>query len=206
MQPAAVGGPAPPLEECAMRCVPVNDVVMGGWRGHFPAVNTGYLPNQPSAQTGLLVVFMVALLFLAGGCASARSAPPSADDARGQIEVRLHEILAAAEQKDFERLDGYHLYGPAFSRFSGSSSARLDADATRRLEHAALGSIEGLKTRMDDLKIDVFGDVAVATFILDYSFQAGDKPVHAKERSTLVMVEERGEWRIAHEHLSTIAP
>jgi len=44
--------------------------------------------------------------------------------------------------------------------------------------------------RADDLKIDVFGNVGIATFILDYSFDSGGVVVHRKERSTLVFVKD----------------
>ena len=115
-------------------------------------------------------------------------------------------MLDAAEKKDFERLDSYHFYGPTFTKFTGSSPERLDTTAARKGEHDGLGSINGLKMRDDDLKIDVFGNTGIATFILTYSFEAGGKTVQGRERSTLVFVKEMGEWKIVHEHLSTIAP
>ena len=60
--------------------------------------------------------------------------------------------------------------------------------------------------RADALKIDIFNNVGIATFILAYSFDSAGGAVHRKERSTLVFVKERGAWKIAHEHLSPIAP
>jgi hypothetical protein len=52
-----------------------------------------------------------ACLMLAAGCASVRTGDLPADDpaARAQIEGRLYEVLAAAESKDFDRLESYHL-------------------------------------------------------------------------------------------------
>jgi ketosteroid isomerase-like protein len=145
--------------------------------------------------------------FLAIGCASQRSANPQAAYAREQtqIEQRLHEVIAAAENKDFNRLDSYHLYGPKFTKFTGTSSERLDAAAGRKGEHDGLGAAKGLKMRADALKVDVFDNVGVATFILVYSFDAGGQTVHRRDRSTLVFVKEGGAWKIAHEHLSPIS-
>src|SRR5882724_6848659 len=79
---------------------------------------------------------------LATGCASPRTADLQADypEERAQIERRLQEVIVAAESKDFARLDSYHLYGPKFTKFSGSSSQRLDAAAGRKGEHDGLGS------------------------------------------------------------------
>jgi ketosteroid isomerase-like protein len=148
------------------------------------------------------------LAWLAVGCASTPHANLQADypQERAQIERRVGEILSAAEAKDFPRLDGYHLYGPKFTKFSGASAERLDAAAGRKGEHDGLGAIKGLKMRAEALKIDVFGEVAIATFILDYSFDSAEGKVERKERSTLVFVQEHGDWKITHEHLSRINP
>jgi len=145
---------------------------------------------------------------LAAGCASLPTTDPQADypEERAQIERRLQEVFAAAVDMDFNRLDGYHFYGSKFTKFSGSSSERQDATTGRKGEHDGLGSIKGLKMRADALKIDVFGNVGIATFILDYSYDSGTETVHAKERATMVFVKESGAWKIAHEHLSPIKP
>ena len=141
-------------------------------------------------------------------CAALRTADVQAGypEERAQIERRLQEVFVAAENKDFIRLDSYHFYGPKFTKFAGSSSERLDAAAGQKGEHDGLGSIKGLQMRADALKIDVFGSVGIATFILDYSFDSGGETFHRKERSTLVFVKESGAWKIAHEHLSAIKP
>jgi ketosteroid isomerase-like protein/catechol 2,3-dioxygenase-like lactoylglutathione lyase family enzyme len=128
----------------------------------------------------------------------------SASSEEEQIRRRLQEILAAAQNKDFAPLDSYHLYGPKFSKFTGSSPDRLDADAARKGEHEGLGAAQHLNMRADALKIDLFGNVAVATFILDYSFEAGGQTVHRQDRSTLLFVKDEGQWKITHEHLSPI--
>ena len=101
-------------------------------------------------------------------------------------------------------LPSYHFYGPKFTKFTTSSPERLDATAGRKGEHDGLGSARGLKMRVDGLKIDIFGNVGIATFVLDYSFDSGGEAVHRKELSTLVFVKEGGAWKIAHEHLSRI--
>ena len=69
--------------------------------------------------------------FVVTGCGSVRTANPLAVYVRGQtqIEQRLQEVFAAAASTDFDRLESYHLYGSEFTKFSGSSSERLDAAA-----------------------------------------------------------------------------
>lgn len=155
-----------------------------------------------------LAFSLLGLACLAAGCASVRPVDLHADnpEAQKQIERRLHQVLAAAGSKDFERLDSYHFYGPKFTRFSGGSPVIMDAAATRKAEHEGLAALQELTMGVDALKIDVFGTVGIATFILNYSFASGDATVRRKERSTLVFVNERGDWKIAHEHLSPITP
>ena len=164
--------------------------------------------NKKIACVILLIASALAVAFPGFGCAAAPAADPQADypAEKAQIERRLQEVIAACTAKDFDRLESYHLYGPKFSKFSGSSPERLDADACRKGERDGLGAIQGLQMRADALKIDVFGTVAVATFILDDSFDAAGKTTHARERSTMVFVKQGGAWRIAHEHLSPIKP
>jgi len=142
---------------------------------------------------------------LLAGCASTPTPKPSADypQARAQIQQRLNEIFDAAEKKDLDRLDSYHLYGPKFSKFAGETFSRQDAATSRQGEHDGLGTINNLSMKADDLKIDLFGDVGIATFVLNYSFKQGTDTVEKKARSTMVFVNESGAWKIAHEHFST---
>jgi ketosteroid isomerase-like protein len=156
-----------------------------------------------------LIASALAVSFVGSGCAAVPAADDPKTDApveKAQIEHQLQEVLAAATAKDFDRLEGYHLYGPKFSKFSGSSPRRLDAVACRKGERDGLGALQGLNMRADDLKIDVFETVGIATFILDYSFMSGDQTTHARERTTMVFVKDGGTWKIAHEHLSSIKP
>jgi ketosteroid isomerase-like protein len=152
----------------------------------------------------------VAASLLAGliaiGCAAPQPANTQDEYAqeKSQIAQRLQEVITACESKDFTRLDSYHLYGPRFTKFSNSSPAILDAAAAKEGEHRGLGAATGLRMRADSLNVDVFGNVGIATFILDYSFQSGGQTLSRKERSTLVFVRDAGQWRIIHEHLSPI--
>jgi ketosteroid isomerase-like protein len=143
-------------------------------------------------------------LLVLSGCASAPAGRSPADEARGQAEIRrrLDEIVDACEKKDFERLDSYHLYGPKFTKFTPEAAERLDAEAGRKGEHDGLSGAADLVMKIDRLKTDLFGNVAVSTFMLNYSFKTGTNTVQRSARSTMVFVKENGDWKIAHEHLS----
>jgi ketosteroid isomerase-like protein len=161
----------------------------------------------PRLDLAAVLVGALALAMLAAGCAAPGTANVQTDrpKEREQIERRLQEVLVAAERKDFDRLESYHLYGPGFTRFSGESPVRQDAAATRKSERDGLASLTGLTMRAEQLKIDVFGDVGIATFILDCSFDTAGRTVHKTDRTTLVFVKEGREWKIAHEHLTPVA-
>ena len=122
------------------------------------------------------------------GCAFARSANANINDMSQQrlVQRRLEEVFDAAEKKALARLDSYHLYGPKFTKFDAGQRGRLDATAGRKGEHDGLASIVGLSMKAEDLKIDLFGDTAIATFILNYNFKAGLETIEKQERSTLV--------------------
>jgi len=148
------------------------------------------------------------LAVLATGCASRQAVEPRGDHSKekAQVERALQAVFEAAEAKDFERLDSLHAYGPKFTKFTSSSPERLDAAASREGEHVSLGPLQDLQMRADGLKIDLFGGVAITTFILDYSFESQGQTVRRKARSTIVFVKQDGTWKICHEHLSSLQP
>lgn len=120
-----------------------------------------------------------------------------------QVEATLYGIMEAAQRKDFARLAGYHLHSPKFTKFDDFEPLdRQDAATAQRSEEEGLGAVENFRYRLDDLKIDVFGPVAVATFIFDYGFEADGEDMSVRARSTMVFVTDRDEWKIAHEHFS----
>ena len=150
----------------------------------------------------IAVAAMVGLVV--GGCASGPRGNVAAQQPKEAKEIagRLQEIMDACEKKDFVRLESYHLYGPKFTKFSTESAGRLDAESARKGERDGLSAVNGLSMRADGLKIDVFGKVGIATFVLNYSFKKGEDTIEKQAKTTMVFVKEDGEWKIAHEHLS----
>jgi len=140
------------------------------------------------------------------GCASGPRGKVAAAQPKEAKEIagRLQEIIDACEKKDFDRLERYHLYGPKFTKFSAESVGRLDADVARKGERDGLSAANGLSMRPDGLKIDVFGKIGIATFVLNYSFKAGEQTIEKQAKTTMVFVKDGKEWKIAHEHLSAI--
>jgi ketosteroid isomerase-like protein len=134
--------------------------------------------------------------------------PMESNEAQAEVAARLDEIMAAAEARDVDRLESYHLFGPRYTKFDDwEPLERQDAATARTLEREAISGADGLETQIEDLKVDVFGATAVATFVFAYSFSAGDGRMAVRARSTLVLVrdDERG-WLIVHEHFSPFSP
>jgi ketosteroid isomerase-like protein len=147
------------------------------------------------------------LPLLTAGCVSGPGFGPervSGDVER--VEERVRSICDAVQKRDLARLDSYHYYGPKFSKFDASSPNRMDADAASAGEHAGIIRAQNLSLQTHDLKVDLFGNTAVVTCILESQFRLGNQPMQRQSRTTFVMVKEHGDWFIVHEHLSPITP
>ena len=124
-----------------------------------------------------------------------------------EIEKRLSVILDAVRAKDFERLAGYHLHSSKFTKFNEAEPMRrLDIDENNRTEQEEFAAVDRFVGTIPDLQVDVFGPAAIATGILEYTFEAGEESGTGAIRMTLVFANDGGDWKIAHEHLSTFAP
>ncbi len=119
------------------------------------------------------------------------------------VARRIDQILAAVTAKDFDRLAGYHLAGPKFTKFDDAEPLdRQDAATSARMEAEQFTAVEDLDARFDDLKIDVFGPVAIATGVFVWDCTVEGRPVSGRTRSTVVFVAHGAQWLIAHEHHS----
>src|SRR5258706_5351967 len=87
---------------------------------------------------------IVAILLV--GCATSPTAKLTADhpNEQAQIRLRLSEIFDAAKKKDLDRLDGFHFYGPKFTKFAAETPDRQDSTTARQGEHYGLGSANDL--------------------------------------------------------------
>ena len=122
------------------------------------------------------------------------------------VSARIEEILDAVRVKDFDRLAAYHLAGPKFTKFDDVEPFDWqDAETAMRAEVEEFSALEDFDGGFEDLKIDVFGPVAIATGIFRATYRVGDDTDSAAARSTVVFVDDDGDWLIAHEHHSPFA-
>jgi ketosteroid isomerase-like protein len=125
-------------------------------------------------------------------------------DSQKAVAARLEEILDACRVKDFDRLAAYHLAGPKFTKFDDAEPLdRQDAEIGMRAEVEGFSAIDDFDGRLDDMKIDVFGPVAITTGVFRATFRVGDDQQSVATRTTIVFVDAGGDWLIAHEHHSS---
>jgi hypothetical protein len=96
---------------------------------------------------------------------------------------------------------------PKFTKFDdGEPPERQDAAAGRKGEHDASTALKSFTARIEELKVDVFGNVAVTTFLFPYEAQMEKEKLAGKSRMTMVFAKQGADWKIVHEHGSPYKP
>ena len=134
---------------------------------------------------------------------------PAAGAADGSGEQQavaetIRAVFRAAEQKQVDLLESYHLYGPQFTKFDEFGGGREDAATAQAAERRAVAAVKTFKATVEDLKVDLVGQAAVATFIVTYSAELVDATATGRLRSTVVFAKHRRSWKIVHEHYSAL--
>jgi hypothetical protein len=121
-----------------------------------------------------------------------------------EVERRLEDIMSAARRQAIDELESYHAFGPKFTKFDDFEPLeRQDGETTRRLEREAILGVMEFDPRLVDLKVDVFGPVAVTTFVMDYVVVDDEAERHSfRARATMVLAKDDSGWLIVHEHFS----
>jgi ketosteroid isomerase-like protein len=114
----------------------------------------------------------------------------------------VRTVFRAGEDRDFARLRTFHAEDPAFSRWSNRPGGELlDIAAAHEEEEAAFGALTpGTHVAPEQIRVDLFGPVAVSTFLVHVT--APDGAVLRRRRGTLVWRHDSDGWRIVHEHFS----
>jgi ketosteroid isomerase-like protein len=132
-----------------------------------------------------------------------------ADKDRKDVESVIVAFFEAGKNKDLATIADFHSSRDTFTKFDENPPyTRQDSEQAFVYEQAAFANISDYTYKIDELRVDLFGDAAVATFYLtyggmfvnDYSFEGS--PVRSKTRVTMVLARTPRGWRIAHEHLS----
>jgi ketosteroid isomerase-like protein len=135
--------------------------------------------------------------------------PRPADKDLKDVESVVRAFFDAGKNKDLTSLADFHAPRDHFTKFDENPPyTRQNSDDAFMHEQAAFANISDYKYTLDEFRVDLFQDVAVATFYLtyrgifvnDYSFEGS--PVGSRARVTMVLSRTNRGWKIAHEHLS----
>ena len=133
--------------------------------------------------------------------------PSDAD--KKEIETTIRAFFEAGKNKDLAALADFHAARDRFTKFDENPPyTRQNSDEAFVYEQAAFANISDYDYSIDDLRVDLLGDVAIATFYLsysgmfvnDYSFEGS--PVRARTRVTMVLARTPKGWKAVHEHFS----
>ena len=128
---------------------------------------------------------------------------------RKDVEGVIRAFFDAGKNKDLSALANFHDSRDRFTKFDENPPyTRQNSDEAFVYEQAAFANISDYNYSIEDLRIDVLGETAIATFYLaysgmfvnDYSFEGS--PVGSRARVSMVLARGDVGWRITHEHLS----
>lgn len=144
----------------------------------------------------------VAISCTPGALAGAEEKTDPSGEQESLLEIReaVLKIKADIESSDVAGLQAMHLNSPKFSKFGPRSFERQDVESTNESEARFFSSISDASYEIHDLKIDVFGNVGVATYYPKVSFVRGSERVYSNGRQTLVFLRTEAGWKLVHEH------
>jgi ketosteroid isomerase-like protein len=124
-------------------------------------------------------------------------------EAKKEIMQTLDGIFKSIQDGDADKLISYHAYGPKFTEFR-DAAPRFNSAENEEFERGFVGAISAFDYELVDLQINVFGEVAVVTFLNDFRPTIGGDVVQIWGQVTLVFVKTQSEWKITHEHHSAL--
>jgi ketosteroid isomerase-like protein len=131
------------------------------------------------------------------------------DQAKKEVTAFITAYFEVGKNKDITNLSGFFAPSQYFSKFDESPPyARQDSDDAFMYEQARFANISDYEYKIEELRIDVVGFVAIATFYLDfkgvfvndYSFEGST--VGGRSRVTMVLGKFGEDWKIVHHHSS----
>ncbi|MFQ5921156.1 MAG: YybH family protein [Nitrososphaerales archaeon] len=130
---------------------------------------------------------------------------------RSAVERAVRMAFEIGKSKDLRSIQGMHLNDERFSKFGEMPPyTRMNFSEACMHEELFFASVSDYQFRLEDLRVDLFDDMAVATFLVehsgmlvdDYSFRG--QTMRSKSRGTMIFQKKGSEWLIVHEHFSKI--
>jgi ketosteroid isomerase-like protein len=121
-------------------------------------------------------------------------------ESQAEIREEIYSIVKDAETANIESIKAVHLDSDKFTKFGPRRFGRQDVKSTNESESAFFGSISKYRQEVKDLKIDVFGDIGIATYYPHVSFIRNGEKINSSGRQTFVFLKTDNGWKIVHEH------
>ena len=131
------------------------------------------------------------------------------DQARREVAALITAYFEVGKSKDITSLSRFFAPSQYFSKFDESRPyTRQNSDEAFMYEQARFANISDYEYNIEDLRIDVIGFMAIATFYLDYKgvfvndYSFEGSTIAGKSRVTMVIGKFGDGWRIVHQHSS----
>ena len=127
------------------------------------------------------------------------------------IKKTVYRAFEIGKSKDLQSIQSMHYNDKRFSKFGDTPPyMRMDFNDACMHEELYFASVSDYDFKIEDLRVDIFDDTAIATFLIehtgmlvdDYSFTG--RTMDVKSRATMVFQKKGSEWLITHEHFSKI--
>ncbi|MDA4117279.1 MAG: nuclear transport factor 2 family protein [Thaumarchaeota archaeon] len=133
------------------------------------------------------------------------------DKTKKEVTAFINSYFEVGKSKEITTLSKFFATPQYFTKFDESPPyTRQDSDDAFMYEQARFANISDYEYKIDDLRIDVIGFIAIATFYLgykgvfvnDYSFEGSS--VVGRSRVTMVIGKFGDDWKIVHHHASRL--
>jgi ketosteroid isomerase-like protein len=120
--------------------------------------------------------------------------------AQAELRETVMSIADDIMSANIEGLQTAHLMSDKFTKFGPRKFERQDVSGANASEAAFFSSIDNVNYRVDDLKVDVFGEIGVVTYYPHVTFVKENESRVVDGRQTLVFLKTDNGWKIVHEH------
>ncbi len=127
------------------------------------------------------------------------------------IQRAVYKAFEIGKSKDLQSIQSMHYNDKRFSKFGDTPPyMRMDYNEACMHEELYFASVSDYNFKIEELRVDIFGDIGIATFLIehtgmlvdDYSFTG--RTMSMRSRATMVFQKNGSEWLIIHEHFSRI--
>lgn len=131
------------------------------------------------------------------------------DQARKEVAALIAAYFDIGKTKEVALISKFFAPSRYFSKFDESRPyTRQNAAEAFMYEQARFANISDYQYKIEDLRIDVVGFMAIATFYLDYTgvfvndYSFEGSTVGGRSRVTMVIGKFGESWKILHQHSS----